>query len=346
MRIGILTYHYVRNHGARAQTVALYNIIRQLGHDCEIINYFPLSKLFLHLRPLVSKRPLSSFNNLIDIIRFQKHLSSIQLSTNIYNIGNVDNLGFDTIILGSDEIFNLKNSTFHPAYFGLGINKTRLITYAPSFGEMPNNTILPKDIKDSIKRISHISVRDINSRNIMYSNMGIDTPIVLDPTFLYDGFEVEIDKCIKNRPYLLSYILGKTVDEYYFSEMAKFAHDNGMLFIALANTTPLADFCKKNMRHSQWHGYFRNAAYVVTNSYHGVIFSIKNHKPFLVIDNCQKGNKINDILHELGIGGRIWNKENSRIECIMNGYDDNFLDDRIHKLKTESISYIKNAINS
>lgn len=73
------------------------------------------------------------------------------VSTQVYLGADIDKLGLDLLILGSDEIFNVAHPTFDPIYYGVGVKEVPIITYAPSSGQYDVNQICQKILKRVLK---------------------------------------------------------------------------------------------------------------------------------------------------------------------------------------------------
>ncbi|MPN26525.1 hypothetical protein SDC9_173950 [bioreactor metagenome] len=115
-----------------------------------------------------------------------------------------------------------------------------------------------------------------------------DIPIVSDPTILYDFNHLKENNQYEGK-YILAYILGKEIDGSHEKALEKIKRKYGNMpvyFIVIPTMNfNLYDCCADKILYDlgpdEWITMFRNAAFVYTDSYHGVLFSLKFHKPFL-----------------------------------------------------------------
>lgn len=302
MKIGILTWYYALNHGARAHTYALVNTLRNMGYDAEVIAYHSWNS-YISVEPywVITK-------NIPLMIRRMRYRYSFKMSEKdykylskpVHSAKKIDDLGYDLIILGSDEIFNINHliTSNDYTYFGVGIEKTPTVTYAVSCGQSDEKTIWPENVVDSIRKIRFLSVRDSNSQRIIESNVGKKAELVLDPTLLFD-FSKLADKEWKHRDYVLIYAFG-FIDDYK-EQIISFAKENKYKIVCLGNKYEWANINIDYPTQNEWYAAFVHAKVVITNSFHGTIFAIKNRKQFYIITMEDKVTKIADLLQQIGI---------------------------------------------
>lgn len=326
MKIGILTWYFGMNHGARAHTYALLHTLRMFGYDAEIIRYRPWRE-YIDVEPywFVSRNiPL-----MMKRFKYRQYFSRSEkdykfLSRVVHSAKEVDCLGYDLIILGSDEIFNINHliTSKDYTYFGVGIEMTPKITYAVSCGQSSEDTKWPKEVVDAVKGIRALSVRDQNSRKILERNTGRLSEVVLDPTLLLD-FSKLIDPDWKHKDYILIYTFGGV--EEYKNEIIQYAHEHNLKIVCVGNDFSWADIRVQYPRQETWYAAFAYASLVITNSFHGTIFAIKNKVPFVNILMADKETKIANLLEQFGMDfkDRLINKHHRIEDCLLkeNNYD-------------------------
>src|SRR5690606_3808547 len=186
---------------------------------------------------------------------------------------------YDYVIVGSDIVWNFKDPFLgsDPIYFGQGLDGTRLISYAPSFGNISISDSLPDFVSRGIKNFEKISVRDTNSAEIIKNISGVEPETVLDPTFLIDPspFERVVSR---PHPYLLVYAYH--LREHEIRSAKAFAKQRGLQTVAVGYRCDWADKNVIALGPFEWLGYFKNASYVLTSTFHGTIFSLKYQKNF------------------------------------------------------------------
>jgi hypothetical protein len=111
--------------------------------------------------------------------------------------------------------------------------------------------------------------------------------IVADPTILYD-FKDYINKNDKKHDYILTYILGKEIEGTHNKALEKSKAVYGDLPVYSIKIPTMnfelssfADRIYYNLDPVEWLNMFNNAKFIYTDSFHGVLFSLKLHKPFL-----------------------------------------------------------------
>lgn len=347
MKIGILTWYYGMNHGARAHTYALLHTLKKMGYEAEIIAYQSWHS-YLDVEPywvITRNIPL-----MVEKLRYRLDFKKTEkdykyLSRKVHSAKEIDRLGYDLIILGSDEIFNINHliTSRDYTYFGVGIEKTPMITYAVSCGQSDTDIKWPEEVIVSVKKIRALSVRDKNSQRIIKANTGRDAELVLDPTLLYDFSGIE-DKNWKYRDYILIYTFGFIED--YREQIITYARDNGLQVICIGNTFDWADISIQYPSQYEWYAAFKSASIVVTNSFHGTIFALKNQKPFVNIRMSDKVTKISNLLEqfEVKFEDKLLTKERGMIECLEKALDFEGIENSISKYKEESLAYLKEGI--
>lgn len=305
-RIGIMTWYYGANYGALAQSIALYNAIKNQGYDCVFINYKPKNYLkTLRYANLPKRRELYKLNRVINGIKKIKNLSTTKyfsVTSKVKSADDINSLGLDKIVFGSDAIFNIKHAMCDPLFYGVGITSPK-VTYSPSCEYLDPEYNLPDEYKHSLCEMDNISVRDVNTYNLVERNTGIKPQITLDPTFLYDFSGIGESVC-KDK-YMLMYSFSAWNE--YSQEVTAYAKRNNLKIVCLGQKVNWADISIENATFEQWVEAFRKANIVMTDSFHGTIFSLKNNKQIILCGRNDKLSKINSLLAQLGASIEIYN---------------------------------------
>lgn len=87
-------------------------------------------------------------------------------------------------------------------------------------------------------------------------------------------------------------------------------------------------------------GYFRNASFVITNSFHGTAFSILHEKQFVCVPPQKARGRIDSLLKNLGLTDRIQ---------ASNFNSDRFIDYKnvtlkLNELRNESLLFLKSNL--
>ncbi len=152
---------------------------------------------------LIKKNPVHAIQNFLKIKSFKKDQVAMNLGSMFFSRRKIADR-FDIIIVESDIVWNFKNRFLgqDPVYFGKYLEGLKLISYAPSFGNVSIRDSGPEYVIHGLKSFSSISVRDTNSAEIVETIVGIKPNIVLDPTFLIDTKLFERDIGVSMKPYL------------------------------------------------------------------------------------------------------------------------------------------------
>lgn len=302
-KIGIVTIHRAHNYGAVLQAYALRRVIEEMGFTCEILDYDTerhkqiysikhRNKVISMFYPYDNVEKYKKFESFISDITGEEKYSSIkelQTSVNLY----------DVIVAGSDQIWNVNFSFLDMDVFFLRLKGIRKkIAYAASIGTANRRQLSTK--KDLLKQFDSIFMREERGKQIIDNILGENiTKCVLDPTLLLskEQWLTLSSKKYKKGEYLFAYIMdasriniAKKIAKVLGLNMIIINYDKfvwGKNCINAVNAGP-KDFID----------IINNASIVVTDSYHGVLFSINFNIPFYFA--CDKNNennmRINDVL--------------------------------------------------
>ena len=362
MKIGILTFHHTTNFGATLQAYALFTTLKRQGHEVELIDYRPYTAVQYYRNEiqniLNSKRKLINPKNILFLIKLViKSLkmrmflrNNMKLSKHKTSI-NADlkkiNLDYDVVISGSDQIWCIDSYRGFDSSFFLDFVNSKLcrkISYAASCNFTNKLGKYQKIVSELISDFDAISVRDSHSLSLIARECDRVATKVLDPTFLIDFKEIrEVPNTKKD--FILVYNDGK-MEAHQESFIKSIADINKLVIVSVGKAVKIADKNIIDVGPAEWIGYFSQAKYVVTNTYHGTIFAIKFKKPFSIFPNAQKTNKVNDLLENLGLINRIVDQE----KCNFNGedffkIDYTLADEKLEKEISISKNYLLNAIN-
>lgn len=192
MKIGILTHHYINNFGAFLQAYSLQQAVQDLYPDDEvyIIDCINLKHFIINaggwFRFYKNKENLSNWFQKIRLPwTFAKARKKYMNLTHIcYDAKGIEKLGLDYIIVGSDEVWNYRETKGNAKVkFGIGLNNEKLIAYAPSVGQT-NDLEVPDYVKQGILKFKAVSARDALTEKLAENIRGEKIERVVDPTFL------------------------------------------------------------------------------------------------------------------------------------------------------------------
>lgn len=259
----------------------------------------------LHFRPGVDT--LSTYVEKIRQLRtFTKYERSIPRTRPVKTAKEIIDLKLDLIVLGSDEIWNLCGSGYHPLKFGTGLENQRTIAYAPSVGAVTEETAVPEDVLSGLKHLDRISGRDVESLKFVERACGRKAEKMLDPTFLYN-FDTDIEReNIKPKPYRYILIYDCKLTEPMVKQLQEYAKKNDLKIIGAGDYKTFYDEGFIDLTPYEWVDLFRNAEKVITGTFHGTVFSIKYNKSVLCYPTEKNRiNKIRSLLSDMKIASRL-----------------------------------------
>ena len=288
MKIGILTFHDVFNPGAFLQALGTQTLVEDLGHNAKIIDY---------TAPVHRFKPYSYFRrwNWRMLYRFRTWYSMLQKEraferargrllsrTRFYpNRTEIGEESYGAVLVGADVVWNFKHAYLgrDPVYFGEGIDTCRLISFAASCGDCSLEDDVPEYVQQGLKNFNSYSVRDHNTAEMVRAFTQQEAVQICDPAFHLD-LSVITPERVERAPYILVYLRNGVFAPQLKDAALRFARNKGLRVIATYYTHPWADENLVDLEPQEWLGLIRDAAYVVTNTFHGSVFSIMLEKRF------------------------------------------------------------------
>ena len=321
MKIGILTVPFNNNYGGFLQAFALKRVLESMGHKVMIINRRPNSVVTLRsklgdiLRGLHlledKQKKLSKYTK-----QFQKkylypytkkYYSSQELRECV-------KYKFDAVIVGSDQVWRYRYfNDWIDDFFCNFLEGTNIphISYAASMGtdemDYPQNKI--GICSKLLKEFRAISVREESSVKLLKDYFGVENAqVVLDPTFLLDKqayVDLFKDKYTKPQdPYIFTYVLDDS--EEIQRSIEEFSRQKNMPVVNIKAQTGNINEIDVIEPVEKWLYAIYYADYVITDSFHGTVFSLIFNKQFVVYGNIQRGmSRMQDLLNRVELMDRL-----------------------------------------
>ena len=225
---------------------------------------------------------------------------------------------YDEVIVGSDQTWRPKYSPNIYNYFlDFLREKTILrIAYASSFGvdEWEFNKSQTKRCAQLVKKFDAISVREDSGVDLCRKYLGVEAQFVLDPTLLLDSLDYEkligSDRIKDKKEGIYTYFLDITNEKKMLARQA--SRETGEpIFSCLTKSGLTENFIENVSEHvipdpRDWLAGFVNAKYVLTDSFHGVVFSLIFNKPFIAVENRERGSaRFKSLFKEFGINSNF-----------------------------------------
>lgn len=365
-KIGILSMQRVINYGSFLQAYALKRIVESLGADCYFIDIekgrqLPGNEIDSRFKANI-KRLFRVASNLIKNPRqtfmvrtFTKTLRHkfINQYYDILSLEKKKNGIFDVVIIGSDEVFNCTQKCyfgFSRQLFGSGINAKKIISYAASFGNTTAEKIRKYGLQQELssylnKNFSAISIRDMNSKAMVESLSDIKPELHLDPVLIYDFNKEMQDLKVNHTDYIVIYTyVNRIEDSKEIEAIRSFAKKYKKKLISIFCVYSWCDEYIVPDTPFDVLAYFRDADYIITDTFHGTIFSIINKKQFGTLIRNSNKEKLTSLLSNFFLIDRIIDKP-SKLEIVLNSSIS--FDRTIEKINEErliSYSYLRNVI--
>lgn len=360
--------HRVLNAGSVLQTYALFMKIKELGYECEIIDYlypnefhkkksrsgnsdlfwkslFPRIKYFILYRSRKQKRRFNLFldKNLNLSISYPTSEALIQ-SPPVYDI----------YVTGSDQVWNPICMKGDASFFCMFSNNKAKLSYASSFSKHTIPDAYVELYKEYLRTYKALSVREESGQELIYNLTGQSSTVVCDPTLLLEKDNyIQLAECSKiniREPYLLAYILDYAYDPYpTIQELINIISKKKKLKVIYLLSNSVDHYHWGNSVTSagpnEFINLFLHASFVVTSSFHGTVFSLIFEKQFysVVPKEQQEDSRVYSFLNKVGLQTRAI-LVGSKIPDIANLIDYVTVKPLIDKFRKDSFSFLEKAL--
>lgn len=266
------------------------------------------------------------------------------LSKRCFNARQINELEFDCIVVGSDEVWNYRDTKGNAELkFGVGLTCKNLIAYAPSVGKTAADEAIPQYVIDGIRKFKRISARDDLTEQLVEQVTGNAPKRVLDPTFLAEFPRAELKA--KRKPYILFYYC-ENLPENILNQIFSYAKEHGLAVYGAGECDKRYSEVTVNLTPFEWVEMFRNAEFVFTGTFHGAVFSILNRRQFKVyLTNESRIKKVTALLSELQITNRPIKEDFCfDLESMKSEINYEKVYDVIEQNRQSSKQYLKDAI--
>lgn len=355
MRIGILTFHLAHNYGAVLQCYALQEVLKLMGNNVWVINYqqhfirkwFRPKRLFglrSFIKAVLNKRTgkyikdsLHPYQCYYDFSHFR--YKYMRLTKKCFSLHDIPPM--DLYVIGSDQPWNpdLTGGT-DLVYYGQFSKpeSSHIVTYAMSGSVEAISKVGWENVAQYLKHFDALSFREnaLTKKISEITQRYCET--VLDPILLtdVDFWQPMIKHRVTKRKYLLLYHVGGP--ENIISTMTEksklIANEQGLEFI---------DASRYQYSPTDFVSLIYHADYVVTASFHAMVFSIIFHKVFSVVRTGQPSDlRFINLLNILGMESCMMDPS---MVSMPHEMDYKMIEERLKREKAESISYLKKISN-
>lgn len=266
---------------------------------------------------------------------------------------------YTDVLVGSDQLWlpvNIVADYYTLNFVPENVNK---ISFATSFGvsEIPEK--YKEQYRTFLKRIENLSVREDKGVKLVKELTGREATLVCDPTLLFDKeewMEIQKEEPIIKEKYIFCYFLGKTIEYRKFAERLK--EKTGYKIVSLNHldeyvkySDKFADEAPFDIGPSEFLNLIRNAEFVCTDSFHGTVFSLINHKKFFVFrrypnqSKVSTNSRLDSLLKIVNLSDRMLEGEESVEKLIEKEIDYEVVDQKLQEFREKSKEFLRGAID-
>lgn len=350
-KIGVLTFHRCINYGSYWQARALVEGLRARGHAAEILDHqsrwVKRAEWKCGLQPVLPTPVPSSDRRLYaaKMRTFFEAFEALPLSApfDLHRPEEMDD--YDTVVVGSDEVWNLHHPWYGQCglFYGDGLRAQRLVSYAASFGSYSAWWGLSQEWADRLARFASISVRDENSRALVDHHVGVNPTLVLDPCLQFP-LAVEPGDAGAETPYVAVY--GHNFTGAFVEQVRHWASRRGYPLVSIGYRNDWADRQWLDASPHDFARFIAGAAAVATNFFHGCVFSLRNARPFVCEVSPYRSLKVLDLMATVG-GERHLISEEASPAAVASALDEPLSEavrHRIAALRRQSESFLDQAL--
>lgn len=344
MKVCIVTVYNSENCGSYWQAFALSSYLKQ--SDCEVSFMRRKLKGTSHSIVFVGRQTLKWLLK-GDIkkakAQIQQYWTFGELIKKFKIVDEVDDT-FDLCIIGSDTLWNLEDQYFkdnRAIFFGEKSRSQKTITYAISAANTSYDVFKRhSEILVDLKKMDAIAVRDKYTSSIVRKLLGEVPAIVVDPTLLIEKTEYQ--------KYCVDLRIDKFIFIYYFGRIPEDLQNNireyanlKKLKIVVMGQGMKGDYNFDAFSPTIFISCFNEANYVVTNTFHGVMFTLIFEKQ-AVFNSCGK-EKVKDVIDEYGLNDRDYS-ENNAVGLMNSNIDYDCVQMKLNENKLAAKDYINTFI--
>ena len=368
MKIGLVSYHREPNYGTMLQAYALAYAIEREGTSCSYLDYRYVRK------PLWRKLALKIANVLrlvkpgefafFDTKEFRHirdkfaifHRNFIPVSKRKYYADNIKSAlnDYDMFMVGSDQTWSpyMNRNPYSINFLQFVEEETKKCAYAPSFGTLRIAKEYGEQLSAHLNSFKFISCRERQNCAYLSSLLHRDITYVVDPTLLLTAKEwdkIAVEPKLGKNSYILAYILGEKDCIAQYAEMIGNKYGLPVYYIATRPCYMHKQNVLDNVGPQEFVGLIRNAAYVVTDSFHGTLFCINYGVEFYSFakreakteEIMNDNDRILAFLRELGLENRFKEDNDVTLELPI---DYTTVHDRLEPMRTFSRQYLNKII--
>lgn len=347
MDICIVTVYNSINSGSYWQAMALKSYLENMGHNVYFLERrvtvtSSASRIF-QMSSIFKKLLTGNFSAVKIQRRMYREFQHLSSNFNTISLEEISKNKIDCVILGSDTIWNLDSKYFSHEYlkfWGAVFPNTPVFSYAGSVANTSVDTLLKyKDLPEVVSSWTDISVRDAYSKELLNTIVPKKRiEIVGDPTLLLNNRDygrLSVNRKMKPN-FIFLYLFSKLTDSQ-IAELQRFAREKDLKIVSGVKYENYADRSIVNAPQS-FLRYMLDAAYIVTDTFHGTIFSINFEKQFVSLDRNKK--KVDQFLADVKLQDRLLPSDSLLIPTLNKRIDYGEASKIVEKLRIKSREFL------
>ena len=362
MKIGISTIIDFSNYGNRLQNYASQQILKKLGLECTTLPKVKIitlkNRISMIIFPIIMfiyqkyyKKNIKKFNQKLREERFmrftEKYISSFKCTVNSYEELTFIGKSCDFVITGSDQVWNYNFRPNLAVDFLQFVPRGKRISYAASFGvsEIPQKH--QEKYIQYLNEMNYLSVREHAGQKIIKDLTGRDSEVLVDPTMMLNKEEwLQVSskpKCTPNKKYLLTYVLGNQTEEFK-SFVHQLAKEKGLEVLNLLNPYDKDIHC---VDPGEFVYLINHAEVMITDSFHGAVFSILMETPFVIFERQDAHVSMNSRIDTLVTTFKMESRLSRHIKTVEDVYNIDFshIEEILTVEREKAIHYLKHAFS-
>ena len=359
MLVGIMSMQRIDNYGSYLQALGLKLTLESLGHKVIFVDY--------EVEKGISEQNWKNTSLLRRIRRFfrkpildQNYKETPYIHADYPYLGMTEKRNYrskvDVLIIGSDEVFNCLQRNPCVGYslelLGARNKARRLISYAASCGNLTIERLQKynkqKEVAKYLCKFNALSVRDANTYNVVKKLTNKDIQYHLDPVLISEYGDLFVDT-VKEQDYILVYGYPSRFSEEEGKIIREYANSRNKKLISMCGKQ---SFCDEYIACSTLEvlSYFKHADSIITDTFHGSIFSTLVHKPFVAFirptEQYGYGNeeKLGDLLIRLKLESRGIYDVNQLVETMETPIDYTETDRIRQKERKRSLEFLEREL--
>lgn len=335
-KVGIINWWFINNRGAILTNYALNEMVKELGYNSFTINYISPFE-----RENYQKGYVKAFTD--------KYIQKTRWIENRYDLEQL-NSDIGTFICGSDQIFNFAPCYSHNMIFYMDwvdVKNNKLISYAASFAY---DTFKAQEhqknlVKHLLSRFDYHSIREEEGVAIMQNTFGLDAKLILDPVFCIDKQKyVDIAEQSTDKLDAEDFIV------YYYTVPDRIKNAELIDYVMkMTGVKKAINLFSWDIPMENWLWYFIHAKFVLTNSFHGVCFSLIFNKPWLafVVDG-KEDSRFSTLIKLSNMKERVFYniEEIFKADYLFKHVDFSYFNNSIKGKIQDAYNWLSNAMNS